>query len=1152
MSTNPAGHPLIPTEANADSIVAIVTIHDPKAVGANQNTEFQKTFFRTQNVQRTTRGTVEGCHIFLHQLDNQACYTFGRTEPNRSSKLGHVFLPVTQVGTSHLRLVPVWSTNAWRVESTSGIISIVNDVPIRRVSSRGKKPQKPLPRAVYLRQDVMNRITIDDLRVDIWLLQSVRAIYPTPSFEPQALNAELQNVKHRPDLWAQNRYILSRDQVSGTSHRVYERFTGETQTAKLFRSVQHGQQRRDDEFSIFNMKEVDASIVRYLQSTHIDDVPAVITDTHQGFTSYAACRGEIRSQHPSSRFSIAAKLLLRLFSALTFLQFHGITHGNVTHESVLLQLGNNGAVSVLLVNYSNATSHVSGMQIPLEDMIEDGRAAMSIVEDCSDIWQLRKAASEDAMSEAFMAKKTVAAQKEYELMQRVLSDFLQVKGGSRSSEKGKKLIRLLELKQINWQRCQDDQLHNATRREIGMCYNANIEKMVQDWRRVHPISRIGEEKFMLLSLGHPWFDHLAGQLYHKRWDLLPQDICAKFKALAGNVEEPWQSLEVTRVVTFTQTAYGLDTGPFVEWLASCCEVFPEWRGELKTQLKSQIAPHGTFVERAALRSLQEALERQGTLPPFMVTTFAVLLADDIDRQPSFDVAETCSVWSHIPSRMFNLTQFHRLSSPHQFLRCVDEGSIRCDNFVEVRGEPKLQGCYAPLSLLQDFAQQLGLVVPQIPHYSSTFPTYDPADFSRVHSGRIVLARTGLVAFASIPRSGNQCDFHAPRLPKESETRNTFLPTYFGDMNVLPQLPVGVDEYARPDHWSKFKTAEELDAAANMGARNIIQPKGQRHKLVPKTKPVPLTPAYDESMPIDDSVSMEVDESRLSDALKQRERVREQARPPIKRNTDAQASEASNPSAKRLRPSSPNSATASTERNLLNVTVSFANRAAQRLENMAQGTPTDPGTQTPMIPNMSFFQRENGVNVNLLTSAPTAPMDPNRSFTVASGSFDIEDDWRQTEEWLKYLKEDEDKPQLEGLFGFRFHHSHLEEESDTEKDSSDASSPGDKDKDKPGKGDDHVQKKSGPPLLPRVGPLPPSSTWPKQGISASSSFVAQPPPQSQPQEPVATVDPHPPLAAPLDMLSIPNGAVHNWFLGQENAQDNDSDMPDTDGESTGST
>jgi hypothetical protein len=45
----------------------------------------------------------------------------------------------------------------------------------------------------------------------------------------------------------------------------------------------------------------------------------------------------------------------------------------------------------------------------------------------------------------------------------------------------------------------------------------------------------------------------------------------------------------------------------------------------------------------------------------------------------------------------------------------------------------------------------------------------------------------------------QFNFHAPQYPKDFGPHYTFLPTYFGNMKILPSKPQGEESYPRPDH-----------------------------------------------------------------------------------------------------------------------------------------------------------------------------------------------------------------------------------------------------------------------------------------------------------------------------------------------------------------
>ncbi|KAH7340025.1 hypothetical protein BKA66DRAFT_434926 [Pyrenochaeta sp. MPI-SDFR-AT-0127] len=1085
-----ARHPSIPSEVAADDVIAIVSIYHPQASNANRNTPFSKAQLNSYNID-------EGCHIFLHRIDGQPCFSIGRgdtkTQGSSSMETRDVYLPGTTSGMKQFLLVPVWDSNIWRLQSTTETLATVNGVPIQAYTNRTKQNKVPLPHAVHLKQASVNRVIVNQLQIDIWILKSVHQVYPTSVFTPEPLMDRLQDFTSRSENWAHDRYLLGSQQVSAHSYRVVEQFTGAVQTAKLFRDEQDGRQLRDSEFLRFSKKEVDASIVRYLQSVQVDNIPAIITCTHEGFASYAALQAKITKLHPGLRFAIATKLLRRLFSALEFMHFHNIVHGNVSHESVLLRLVDNKVDSVLLVNYTDATPFRIGAPPPYDDMVEDSRAAMVIIENCCDIWQLRKAATEDAISEVLMRGKTETAKRESDTVQRVVSDFFEIQRGSRTSEKGKKLLRLLEQKQNRWHICQNDQIHNATRREVSVCYKSNIDAMARDWNSAHSPEKIGEKIYFNLSLGHPWFDSLASKLYQQRWETTPRDICTKFKELAGDIEEPWQPFRVETTTTFEMTETGLNKECVTAWLAGYCEAYPEWRPALETEYKCQVESQGSTILREDLGKLRDALAKHGSLPSSMAATFDRLTSDDSNCETSISIKETHCVWLHAPSRMFNLTQLQHLASVDRFLSCVNDGRIRCDNYVEVRGEPKLQGCYVPLSLLSDFASELGVTVQQIPDCAPSLPTLDPSDFSQVTPTKIVLARIGLVAFASVTRTGDQYVFHAPRVPQEFATRHAFLPTYFGDMKVLPQLSEGMYEYIRPDHWSKFQTAEEIENAAISTSRKT---------------------------------------SALSRLLDRRQQLRSQVSLSTKRNTEAHSDSDSRPALKRSRSflRSPNLSALSKPPDA--VTMSFINRAAERMEHMAQGG-TEPdrlSLSIPRVPNTSFYQRNSNVNDNVVTSPPRSPVDKNQSFTVASGSFDLEDDWKQAEEWLKQVPNDdeEEQPALQGLLGFRFHHSHLESEVDTEEDATSAKEHSDSGKTK----------------------------------TAPQSFVATE--QTDPPEPILdglqsfTPDESAEQAAPSipgpgvpnRIYNDPNGPIQGWFSEQANAVLGDDDMPDTDVESWG--
>ncbi|KAE8842186.1 hypothetical protein PTNB73_00240 [Pyrenophora teres f. teres] len=983
-------HPPIPTGVNSDDIVAIITVYHPQASHVNRATPFAKSEITTSL--SASESSLDGCHIFLQSLSDSPAYSMGRAT---STLARDIYFPGTKAGPYQFYLAPIWESDCWRLQSYSEALATVNGVPIRNPTQRVVKLPDQVPQAVHLVQDSVNHAEVKGLHIDIWLLKTAREALIGHEFPPDAplpqLQEELQDVAHRHEPWARERYIRT-GQVTANSCRVLERFTGTVQTAKLFQDDAHGRERRAEEFQMFAKAKVDASIVRYLHLTDIGPIPAVITETHEGFQSYAVLEAEIKTLHPGVRFSIASKLLRRLFSALAFLHFKGIIHGNVTKEGVLLRLVNSRPDAILLVDYSAATTFSAGTAPPLEKMVEEAKVAMEMVVDCCDIWQLRKAASKDALSQEFCAKQTEDARKDFQLVERVAADFFDRKGNSRQSTKGKKILRLLDLKQNVWHVAQANQMHNSTRREIGMCRMPTIKDMEEDWARTHPAARVGEDHQMILTLGHSYLDSLATRMYHGRWDATPMDVCAKIKELAGEIEEPWQTIPVMRTVTFAHGDLGFESNGILEWLSSYCEAYPEWRAAIESECERHIHVYAATITQATIRRLHDALSSHGTLPPAMTATFARLTSDEISS--IMNIRENHLVWYHKSSRMFNATQIHRLASLPLLLTCINEGKLPCDNYIEVRGEAKLEGLYIPLSLLIKFATSLGLSL-QVPDHTQEFPAYDPADFSHaVHF--VILAHTGLVPWASVTREGGQFNFHAPLMPRAFESRGTFLATYFGSMKVLPKnVPGSQEVYEHPDHWSKFKTASEIEDAADPN-KQVTLPVHQLHQII-------------------DS------------------RARQRAMVPLskKRGADAQEAESGLSAAKRSKntPTVEDDAIKSTPpAKAPTISKSFMDRLMHNLERQAAGGPQS-FLQAPQAPIDSFFK--DGENNNLSVAPPKDPAALKQSFTIASrGSFNLDDDIKQADKWLAMIGEEEedDEPVVEGLFGFNFHHS-LREQGD---------------------------------------------------------------------------------------------------------------------------
>jgi len=980
---------------------------------ANRHSLHQKTPLLIHRPGRVTRSSNAGCNIFLTRNNNKIAYSMGRGNAQRPCD---VYLPEKQAGVEHLILAPVQASNAWRIRCTSTMRTEVNGVPIQSASVCRQGGPKRLPCAVYLRQNLINCISTNGVRIDVWLLKTPMEAFPTEDIVTKSVDNYFAD---RSEPWARRELFLLGEQVSRNSHRVVHRFTGAVSTAKVFRDGPYRWQKRAQEFAKFGKEQVDASIVRYHAMVEIDNMPAVLTDTHKGLQTYAALLSDIKTLHMGSRFLIAAKLQRRLFSALDFLHFHGIIHGAVTNDSVLLRLAGRQAQTVLLVNYSATTSVTAGTELPRSHTLEDGRAAMEIVADCCDIWHVRQAAARNAEDERFMAGKTSTAREELDLVKRVIADFHQ-RDGRKRSRKGKRLLRLVELKQQVYERCRADQERNATRREFGVCLQESIDEAVEDWARAHAAFRVGETAWMHLSLGHPYLDNLANELHHGRWDTTPREVCAQFKSLAGEIEEPWQTLAVEKPLTFRRSGKDIAEPCVLRWIASCCESYPEWRPALETEYNGHVRPRAGLIRAKSLRKLRNALSSHGHLPASISGTFVALLTPKAQGQSTIHTKAAHRVMQHLPSRMFNLTQLQRLANPDNFIACVESREHGCDNYVEVRGEPSLQGCYAPIALLAHFASRLGLSLPDappVPH--ALLPAHDPADFSQVPTGRIVLVRTGLVGFASVVRSGDQCDWHAPRKPQNPETIHSFLATYFGNMKVLPRLPDHVHEHLRPTHWSAFQTAEALETAADLGRRRVRKPVGQRLQT---QRSHSLSDVV--SAPLE-STSLDTEQPPLVCMLKQRERRRAEARPPATKHVQAGAPVWS--TAKRTRTSNiPESITPSYPTSA--VTMSFVARAAQRMES-PPSHPTTPGNllarNTPCLRNNTAASRTPLPN-------PPARFSLDTDFTVQDGEFDLQADWHKAEELLAQMprthrpannnnSEDDDDDGLEHhLLGFRIH------------------------------------------------------------------------------------------------------------------------------------
>lgn len=982
-----AGRPEIPAGVSTEDVVAIVTVHSSRASLVNQASIYaQADVFGASDNSRNPPVLV-GVNNFLHRHLDSTGYSMGRAmaDPKAVQMLLDVYFPDSRVAKRQFEVVPDWERDCWRLQSTTKTVTMVNGAPIQRLIPRIKDLGKQVPAMTFLKQSGVNIVTIHDFRIDIWFMKSVRQVYGPNDFVPWQLDPAVQDVADRPEQWARDRFIATAEQVSAQTVAVIDRFNGNISAAKIFRPGDHPQQSRDREFLAFSKRDVDASIVRYLQTTQIDGLPAIIMDKHAGFQTYDVLRRDIQKSHPGIRFSIASKMALRLYRALAWMHFHGIFHGHVSQENVLIRLKDGKPEHVLLVGYTTARHTPPGKRIAFADMLTDAQATMKLVEDCCDIWTFRNGPTRDAQGEHIMQKRTQDVMRQYHSVRRCSIDFIERLGNSRESVKGAKLIRLQDKLGNDWNSAQRAQQHNLMAREVALLGMTKLKEHIEEWQGANPPRNMVYRDYMLLTLGHPVLDSLADGLHVKRWDTMPHEVCSAIKQAGGQVEDPWQSFQVQKTIALAPTnAERFDQ--IMNWFANSCEVYPEWHEVLEAEIEKHLRTDSGMIGQGKLEDLHSALRTHGPLPASMTTMFGLFA--DMTTVPEH-VEEVYNISYHIPSRMFNITQLQRLATPELLAQTITGGHIRCDNFVEVRGDAKVEGCYVSLSLLTQSVDQLGLTLLQMPNAIPEMPTFDAADFSQVPQARIVLTRPGMIGFGSMLRAGDQASFLHSRIPDNFIHPNTFIATYFGDMKVLPELAAGTlkAHYDRPEHWSKYKTAQESEVLTELDKQESLKATASGHRS---------------------SSQMYVDETLLGQLLRDRERIRAAARPPMKRSI----SQSPSPSRKRIRV---RTSTPEPDSAIPDISMSFVQRMEERYQ--APGSLTQaaqPPSQTTSFMNDSFMQR----NSALLTVAPNDPTNVNVSFTVGDETETLDDDWKIVDEMLAEMSDEE--PEVEGIFGFRFH------------------------------------------------------------------------------------------------------------------------------------
>jgi hypothetical protein len=963
MAPIPQGCPDILTQDELESTVAVVTVHDQgmRVAAINHSTAFRKVRI---SASEDAPDDVIGWHLVLPRFANQPYYRFGRyLESNKYVELD-VYLPGTIVATKQFTLTPDHSNNCWRYHSNSETLATVNGVPIQNSTARTRKKPVQYPHVIYLDQSGPNHVDIHGLKLTIWLLKSATDVLGTTKNKTLVpMVSTVQDVSSQSEPWARVRYFVdSNANVSRKSYPIIERFTGERGTAKLFGRGANAASRRDTEFLRMTKPTVNQSIVRYLQTDDINGIPAIITSTHDGFVPFKTCLEDIQKEHPSLRCRMASAMLRQLFSALEYLHHNYILHQHVTGRSVLLRFAGKELDRILLVDYSHTSDIIPGQEVPRQRMVEDTEDAIRVIDGCCDLWNIRKGPSPGYRPEADMQAERDQAAEEVNKILRFLSEETKKDGNFIRSARGKEYTKLRSKKeQALWQ-AESEMMRNQDLVEMYPVTPGTIQEMKRKWRELQPAAEGNEEPFMLLTLGHQYLDSLIDEKHRRKLEKVPRDICAQLKEMEGECERPWRKFTVSKTFSFqiifieTENRCSIDRHSLAIYLAHWIHVRPE--------LKNAIMPlYDIYVQRTRLvktyvfQAFCQALEAKAELPAPMKATFERLVAQGKEKE--LQIEENFPIWWHVPSRMFNITQLHRLAPPCILKDCIENDNVSCTNFAEVRGDPNLQGCFVPLELLPPFARALQVDVVEAPETESMMPMHDPCDFSQVaHDGRMILARRGLVGFASVCRTANQLT-HCPRNQGEIHGVGEFLPTFFGDMNVLPPKVDANFDYPRPTHWSKF-------VPAGTSTRRILAP--QKPSASQANQRATAFP--DDRNLLQDTLDL------YKDAFN--------AVPPPKRNLSGSFISGS-----------------------FNTGIFGPSSPKRRKGN---GSPDSAGSYSPPYPAHLVAPHLSNQQLGRLAALPPRPIDPNQSVTIVAGSFSgYTKDQRDVEEMLEAMSEESKQP-----------------------------------------------------------------------------------------------------------------------------------------------
>ena len=861
----PVGYPDIPEEVSPRDLVAIIDIESSEAIEINQNSLFKIKEFRIES----NDADLRGARIFLHHLAARSTYSFGA--PNKGEDYD-VYVPIKLSTKKLFELEFDGTAKMWRINATAKTIITADGVRIQKSQgpSRKTKDVIALPHSMLLDASKCITVTFDDrkrqIKLKLWLARPNDLLKAHESLRNKARSQRVQGVADRsrpldinPSLSLLSRphaaliagtasssgnaadelYIWNHSEapVSNKSYRLTHRFTGEVKTAKIFQ--QHDAvENRDLEFLIFSKESVCSSLVRYKQTILVEGVPAVITDTHDSMTPFAAIEATLSEMHPGLRCKLASEMIRPLFSAIDWLHFHKVYHGSLTPASVLLQIVDDKIVKLLLVDYSGVYLTDAGDSMSEKVIHSEGVQAMDIIATCSNIWNLRKIPLPEQESQAAMRARTEQAEHYYEIIQRGAADLSHRKPDFFRDRAEPKLREMSARQERNWARARLNQIENTELMKIGSLPRGKLEKIENEWKQSSAGKTSRKVYPMILTLGHLWLDELIDGIYSSsmfnRFPT-PSTICTKLKSFEGEDPKPWQTFQIQQSHIFRVNVgriqhnfVQIESRQLADYLAVCCEMYPDLRQIILGEYNQIIVPNGdmfhpeyvqVFHESLVERSREISMAGQLTnnlLPSNMEVVLKTLAA--IDKEGPCVIDGSCEISYHRPSQMFNITQLHRFVTLNRLVAGVNEASIRCDNFVEVRGQPTLEGNYVPIQMLDVFCRAFDLTITQQPDGRYGSAMHDPSDFSN-NSNRIVLAREGLVGYASASRVFGQVT-HCPRDEEEFAKYphiNTFLPTMFGDWKVLPKAPNdGRHVYFRPTHWAKYMTADEVETQGENG------------------------------------------------------------------------------------------------------------------------------------------------------------------------------------------------------------------------------------------------------------------------------------------------------------------------------------------------